>query len=105
MFDTSLVAQFEEVIPEGETSGWATRWKPDAISEFLNRRCHRHTDYKAEPDFALKMMDRYTELTRRRQSEVEHEEATGDEILASVSAVLSKKRRASFEKGDMGLSR
>ena len=89
-----------------EASGWTSRWKPDAILEFLNKRFHKNTNFKAKPDFSLKIMERYAEVTQRRQNGVTNEEARGDEILASVSALLTKKkRRASFEKGDMGLSR
>jgi hypothetical protein len=99
----------EEVIPGGETTGWATRWSPEEVGAFLNKTCHKNTDFRSNPDYGMDMIRSYAKRTDEIRSEATEEEqytTRPDDIVAQVSAVLAaKKRRSSFDKGEWGLAR
>mmetsp|Transcript_16701 Transcript_16701/g.31263 ORF Transcript_16701/g.31263 Transcript_16701/m.31263 type:complete len:449 (+) Transcript_16701:155-1501(+) len=107
-----------EVIPPGETSGWATRWSQEDITNFLMGVCHTNMDFPhAKPwtplqAMELNIMKKYSDSTNDARKA--QEESEGDRItsLASVLGIVAgggaKKRRKSTGKvqlmpGDAGL--
>jgi hypothetical protein len=100
----------EEVIPEGETSGWATRWAPEEVGGYLNQRVWVKTQFKDDEEFREKQVQAYAKTT----DGIRAREGLGggggggeeQEVVALVSTVLAaKKRRSSFDKGEWGVGR
>jgi hypothetical protein len=101
----------EEVLPPGETPGWAIRWAPERIGEFLGDTVFATSNFKANKDWQNDMMTKYASITAEVQLSSRGDE--GDALVPEdvahsvIAAVLggAKKRRSSFDNGAGGLGK
>ncbi|GMH74499.1 hypothetical protein TrLO_g15849 [Triparma laevis f. longispina] len=88
-----------EVIPEGETSGWAIRWSQDEIGAFLNdvtqaNMCKAHSlPWKPMGAMELDIMKKYSHGTENLRKKLDKREEDVTSILEMVSSVNGLKKK------------
>ena len=94
-----------EVIPEGETTGWASRWTQEEVTTFVMGTCKTNMNFPhSKPwtdlkEMELNIMGKYSEQTNKAREQ--QDSAGGGTINSLVSVLLGGgggKRRRSMGK-------